>query len=153
MRPLIIAAAIAGFGTAAHAAAGDVSNGGGDAVPIPAPVPSVPATARKQAEATVAQAVSDHGPVTFRAIHALEAKAIRRDAFAQPVDGPVSVVCGQFNQVDRPSGAGYEWFLVAIKRGQVLWTTYDTPGAYTEAYYSCKAAGLTDATAHTGEFR
>ena len=142
MRALIVALAIAGAAGAANAALPTVNSG---EVPIPAPTPQVPDGARAQAEAVIRRDLGDPDSTTFRAVRTMEAKSVRHGAFAQNIDGPVSVVCGQYNREDRTGGdSRYYWFFVAIKRGQVLWTAFDVASSgFEEAYYSCKGAGLT----------
>jgi hypothetical protein len=151
MRALIVALALASVGASASAS-GAYQGGQGDVVPIPIPTPKPPDGVKKQAEDAVNREVGGQTGTAFRAVRAMEAKAIRRDTFAQPIDGPLSVVCGQFSPQGQTGESDYAWFLVAIKRGRVLWTTYDVKGGYTEAYYGCRAAGLTGATAATGAF-
>jgi hypothetical protein len=42
------------------------------------------------------------------------------------VDGPLSVVCGQFATRDQTGGYGrFVWLYAGVKRGQVLWTDID----------------------------
>jgi hypothetical protein len=107
------------------------------------PTPSVPSGARKEAEVAIEQALGDPD-AKFRAVRANEVAAIRHKAFEAPVDGPLSLICGQVSSKDGPDGA-YGWFLVAIKRDHVLWTTLDDPTRGPgEAYYSCKGAGLAE---------
>jgi hypothetical protein len=149
MRALIVALAIAGAAGAASACAnGYVSSGQGE-VQVPLPTPIVPSGARQQAEDAIKHDLGDLDSVTFRAVRTMEAATVRHGAFAQPIDGPVAVVCGQFDSRDRTGGhSGYPWFFVAIKEGQVLWTAFDkSAGEPGEAYYSCDKAGLTPASA------
>jgi hypothetical protein len=139
MRALIVALAIVGAAGAASAAT--VSGG---ETPIRSPTPIVPSGARAQAEGAIKDDLGDPDNVTFRVVRVMEAASVRHDAFAQPVDGPVSVVCGQFSSRGRTGGdSSYSWFFVAIKRGHVLWTARGPD----EAYYSCAGAGLTPASA------
>ena len=154
MRVLIVALAIASVGFPTCAGAPGIRNGQGDTVPVQAPTPKVPDGARKQAEDAINRDLGGENTATFRVVRALEAESIRHDPFARRVDGPVSVICGQYApHAGKADGGGYTWFLVAIKRGQVLWTTRDVAGEFAEAYNSCKAAGLADQTAETGGFR
>ena len=154
MRALIVALAIAVSPGAASAAA-PLVDGQGENVPVPAPTFKVPDGARAQAEAVIKRDLGDPDSTTFYAVRAMEAESVRHGDFAQPIDGPVSVICGQYKIRDRTVGdTGYYWFFVAIKQGHVLWTAFDMPSSgFDEAYYSCKGAGLTDATAATGTFR
>jgi hypothetical protein len=139
MRALIIALALVGAADAARAA----TVTGGE-TPIQAPTPIVPSGARAQAEGAIKDDLGDPDNVTFRVVRVMEAASVRRNAFAQPIDGPVSVVCGQFSSRGRTGGdSSYSWFFVAIKRGRVLWTARGPD----EAYYSCEGAGLTPASA------
>jgi hypothetical protein len=154
MRALILALALAGAAGAASAAA-PLVDGQGENVPVAAPTFKVPDGVPQQAEAVIKRYLGDPDSTTFRAVRAMEAESVRHGDFAQPIDGPVSVVCGQYKMQDRTVGeSGYYWFFVAIKQGRVLWTAFDMASSgFDEAYYSCKGAGLTDATAATGTFR
>ena len=149
MRTLIVALAIAA-GAAGGASAGTpgVSNGAGDVVPIPAPTPQAPPEARAQAEAVIKRDLGDPDTTSFREVRAMEAKAVRHGAFAESVDGPVAVVCGQYNWKDRTGGdSRYRWFFVAIKQRHVLWSAFDLASSeFDEAFESCEAAGLTHQT-------
>jgi len=141
MRVLLLALAIV---TAASAANGQgISNGQGENVPVRIPTPSVPNDARQQAEDAIKYDLGRPDSLAFRTVMALEAASVRRSIFTQSVDGPVAVVCGQYDSQDRSGNAG-GWFFVTIKEGHVLWDAIDKasdgPG---EAYYSCDAAGLT----------
>jgi hypothetical protein len=148
MRALIAALAIAGAASAASAGTPGVANGQSDAVPIAAPTPQVPDGARAQAEAAIKRDIGDPDSTTFRAVRAMEAKSVRHGPFARSIDGPVSVVCGQYKFRDRAVGnSDYYWFFVAIKRGHVLWTAFDMASSgFDEAYESCEGAGLTHQT-------
>jgi hypothetical protein len=141
MRALVLALVIAGAAGVASAALPTINSG---EVPIPAPTPKAPDGVREQAEAAIKRDLGDPDSTTFRAVRAMEAKSVRHGPFAQPVDGPVSVVCGQYKLQDRAVGAtDYYWFFVAIKRGQVLWTALDMASSgFDEAFESCKGAGL-----------
>jgi hypothetical protein len=145
MRALIVALAIASTAGAASAGTPGVANGQGDVIPIPAPTPQVPDTARRQAEAAIKRDLGDPDSITFHAVRAMEAKTVRHGPFAPTIDGPASVVCGQYKMQDRAAGdSDYYWFFVAIKRGHVLWTAFDLASSgFDEAYESCKGAGLT----------
>jgi len=139
-RALIVALVMAGVAGAAGAAT--VS---GAEVPVPGPTPTVPSGAREQAENAIKDDLGDPDSVTFRVVRVMEAASVRQGAFAAAVDGPVSVVCGQFSSRGR-TGGGYSWFFVAIKRGRVLWTSRGPD----EAYYSCERAGLTPSQSAMG---
>ena len=143
MRALIVALTLATAAGAAGAANLPTVNSGD--VPIPAPTPKVPDGVREQAEAVIKRDIGDPDSTTFRAVRAMEAKSVRHGPFAQTIDGPVSIVCGQYKFQDRAVGdSDYYWFFVAIKRGQVLWTAVDMASSgFDEAYESCKGAGLT----------
>jgi hypothetical protein len=142
MRALMVALAIAGAAGAASAGSLPTVNSG--EVAVPAPTPKVPDGAREQAEAAIKRDLGDPDSTTFRAVRAMEAKSVRHGPFAQTIDGPVSVVCGQYKMQDRAVGdSDYYWFFVAIKQGHVLWTAVDMASSgFDEAYYSCKGAGL-----------
>lgn len=60
------------------------------------------------------------------------------------MDGPLSVVCGQFATRDQTGGYGrFVWLYAGVKRGQVLWTDIDDgAGGPDAAYDNCKGAGL-----------
>jgi hypothetical protein len=145
MRALILALAIAG--TAGVAGAGGPTVNSGE-VPIPAPTPQVPDGARRQAEDAIKRDLGDPDSTTFRAVRAMEAKTVRHGAFAETIDGPVSVVCGQYKFRDKSvADSDYYWFFVAIKRRHVLWSAFDMASSdFDEAYESCKGAGLTRQT-------
>jgi len=139
MRALIVALAIAG---AAGAASATTVNSG-DA-PLSGLTPTPPSNAREQAEHAIKDDLGDPDNVTFRVVRVMAAASVKRGAFATPIDGPVSIVCGQFSSRGRTGGdSGYSWFFVAIKRGHVLWTSRGPD----EAYYSCENAGLTPSRA------
>jgi hypothetical protein len=144
MRALILALAIAGAAGAANAD-GFVSNGQGE-VQLPLPTPTVPSGARQQAEDAIKYDLGRPDSISFRNVMALEVASVRHGAFAQSIDGPVAVVCGQYDSRDRASSAS-GWFFVAIKQAHVLWTATDISGAPGEAYYSCDGAGLTPTSA------
>jgi hypothetical protein len=149
MRALIVALAIAGAAGAASAGQhGEMADGQGENVPIPAPTPQVPDGARAQAEALIKRDLGDPDSITFHAVRAMEAKTVRHGPFAPTIDGPASVVCGQYKMQDRAAGASdYYWFFVAIKQGHVLWSAFDLASSeFDEAYESCKGAGLTHET-------
>jgi hypothetical protein len=104
---------------------------------------TVPAGAVKEAEDAVRKALGEADSAKFRVVQAAEVAAVRRAPFEEPVDGPISIVCGQFGSPGA-GASGYAWFFVAIKRSQVLWVTSDKGGAGPgDAYYSCRGANLT----------
>ena len=142
MRALFVALAMT-CAAGSVSADGFVSNGQGE-VQLPIPTPTVPSGARQQAEDAIKYDLGRPDSISFRAVVAMEAASVRHGAFAQSIDGPVSIVCGQYKTVDRSSGvSGYSWFFVAIKRGHVLWTAADVSGEPGEAFNSCDGAGLT----------
>jgi hypothetical protein len=108
------------------------------------PARVVPSGARKQAEDAIKQGLANPDSVTFRGEKVSVIASIRHDAFAAPIDGPISLVCGQYSSKDEKGVASdYAWFLVTIKRGKVLWTNADDPGGGDGvAYGTCKGAGL-----------
>jgi hypothetical protein len=144
MRALFLALAVTGAAGAASAD-GFVSNGQGE-VQLPLPTPTVPSGARLQAEAAIKYDLGRPDSISFRDVTALEAASVKHGAFAQSIDGPVSIVCGRYDSRDR-AGSVSGWFFVAIKQGHVLWTATDTSGGPGEAYYSCDGAGLTPTSA------
>ena len=139
MRALIVALAIAAAaGSAAASGAGTAIWGGGVQQSI---TPTVPANARGQAEEAIKHDIGD-ADLKFRAVKASEVASVSHGALAAPVEGPVSIVCGQY---EGQGQADYAWFFVAIKRGHVLWaTSAKTAAAPDEAYDSCKGAGLAE---------
>jgi hypothetical protein len=153
MRALILALAIAGVAGAANAGAGTAITNG--EVPVPAPTPRAPDGVRAQAETAVKHDLGDPASATFRAVKVMEVASVRHGPFAERIDGPVSIVCGQYDpRVPTGGDGGYAWFFVAIKHGHVLWTADDVTAGADEAYDSCKGAGLAGpSTAATGAFR
>jgi hypothetical protein len=146
MRCLILALAIAGAAGAANGCGQGLWSGAqDDVVPERAPTPSVPSGARQQGEDAVKHALGDPQRVTFRAVRIMEAASVKHGPFAQSIDGPVSVVCGQYASRDKTGpDPGYAWFFVALKEGEVLWSAADKASAGPgEAYYSCDHAALT----------
>jgi hypothetical protein len=140
MRALVVALAIAG----AAGAAGAQDNGApGGSIRVYIPPPPVPGGARKQAEAAVRQGLAEPNSAAFRAERVTEVVSVKH-GFGPPIDGPVSVVCGQYASSDGKGGqSGYAWFFAAIKHGQVLWADVDLAGDPPGAgYYGCKGAGL-----------
>jgi hypothetical protein len=143
MRALIVALAIV-IAPGVASAQGGAGGGAGLAGPelrVRLQPHTVPSGAPRQAEDAVRRYFGDPDGAKFREVRASKVASVRRSAFEDRVDGPVSVVCGEFAVSDRPRAS---WFFVAIKRGQVLWTAADKPAAPGEAYYSCKGAGLTN---------
>jgi hypothetical protein len=142
MRTLIVALAIAG--TAGGASAQQDVTAPGGMVRFSEPPRGAPLSARKQAEITIKGTLADPDGAKFRTEGAVVASSVKHGAFDEPIDGPVSIVCGQYSSRN-PTGvySGYSWFFVAIKHGQVLWFDVDGaadgPGA---AYNGCKGAGL-----------
>jgi hypothetical protein len=138
MRAVILALALVGVAGAVHAAVGPTISGDDVRETL---TPTVPAGVRQQAEEAIKADLRDQPVVTFRAVKAVELASLRHGAFTPLIEGPVSVVCGQYSSQD-PNGA-YAWFFVAIKRGHVLWTTTDAPaGSDEEAHDSCTAVGV-----------
>jgi hypothetical protein len=141
MRAVVLALAVAGLAGGANAQMSTGSWGGGVQHQVS---PTVPAGALKQAEEAVRQAHGNPPGAAFRTVKAIEVATVKQSAFANPIDGPASVVCGQYTSGD-PASADYFWFFVAIKHGKVLWITSDTPSnSPGDAYYSCQSAGLAD---------
>jgi hypothetical protein len=141
MRVLILALAMASVAGLAHAQLGTSIPGGEVRTSL---TPTVPATARKQAQDAIRQVFHNPGSVNFRAVSAIEVATVRHGALGGPIDGPISIVCGQYSSFERKGGeSDYSWFFVAIKRGKVLWTASDeTSVTADEAYDSCVSAGL-----------
>ena len=153
MRALILALAIAGAATAANAGVA-VATGQSDAVPIPAPTPRALDGARKQAEDAIRHDIGDTDGAGFRAVQVKEVASVRHGPFSERIDGPVSIVCGQYKSPGGTAASNYySWFFVAIKEGHVLWAADDVSAGSDEAFYSCKGAGLADQSAATGAFR
>lgn len=141
---MIVALAIAGAAGPANAMGPGTTISGGEV--RESLTPTVPASARKQAEDAIKHDLGDPVGLAFRAVKAAEVASVRHGAFANPVEGPVSIVCGQYSPRDAKGGdSGYAWFFVAIKRGHVLWTASDqTSATPDEAHDSCKGAGLAE---------
>jgi hypothetical protein len=144
MRAIFLALAIAASaGGASAGAVPGLVDGKGENVPVRIPTPSVPDGARRQTEDAIKYDLGRPDSIAFRTIMAVEAASVRRSVFVQSIDGPVAVVCGQYDSRDR-AGSASGWFFVTIKEGHILWDAIDNasdgPG---EAYYSCDAAGLT----------
>jgi hypothetical protein len=141
MRPLIVALAFAAAAGAASAQQ-DPSDPGIRLTDSAAPTPI---GAHKQAENAVRALIFNPGEAKFRNEAAKVAATVKHYAFDEPTEGPVSIVCGQY-ALHLPSGgyAGYAWFFVAIKHGQVLWSDIDdaNPGGPRVAYGACKGSGL-----------
>jgi hypothetical protein len=141
MRALTIALAVAAAAGTASAQQ-DPSDPG---IRLTNPTLPAPAAARKQAENTIRALIADPDDAKFRDESAKVAMSVKHYALDEPIDGPVSVVCGQY-ALRFPAGgyAGYAWFFVAIKQSQVLWSDVDDAnvGGPHVAYNACKAAGL-----------
>jgi hypothetical protein len=136
MRALIVALAMAGMaGTASAQGPGTSVWGGGIET---SRTPTVPANARPQAEAAIKREIGDND-ASFRAVKAAEVASIRHGGLGNSIDGPVSVVCGQYAKQGQ---SDYSWFFVAIKRGQILWTASAVAGQPGEAHDSCQSVGL-----------
>ena len=150
MRAFVLALALASMAGASMAGPGMAAPGrettadNGDLI-TSAPTPPVPPGARKQAENAVRDGLGERGGAEyqFRAEGVRVATSVKHGAFGPRVDGPVSVVCGQYDSRTPAGGdSGYAWFYVAIKDGQVLWADLDQGSDSGVAYYSCKGAGL-----------
>ena len=102
------------------------------------------ASARRQAQDAIKHDLGGPASVTFRTVRAMEAASVRHGPFAERIDGPVSIVCGQYN-ARGPTGhdGAYAWFFVAIKQRRVLWTADDV-SAMRSAMVTMRAS--TDAT-------
>jgi len=138
MRALIAALVIASAAGTANAAGAVTGNLGGD---IPHSIaPTVPANARQQAQDAVKHDVGDDG-LKFRVVKAKEVASLRRGMFGETIEGPLALVCGQYQ---KPGQADYSWFFVASKHGHVLWISDPASGTPDEAHDSCSAAGLAD---------
>jgi hypothetical protein len=138
MRAVILALALVGVAGAVHAAVGPTISGDDVRETL---TPTVPAGARQQAEDAIKADLRDTAGVTFRAVKAAEVASLRHGAFTPLIQGPISVVCGQYSSQD--ANGGYAWFFVAIKRSHVLWTATDSPsGGSEEAHDSCTAVGV-----------
>jgi hypothetical protein len=143
MRALLVTLAIVGAAGAASAQPQDYSAPNG-ALRMNQPAPREPPGVRKQAEATIRQVLAEPGSAEFRAEGVSEAASVKHGAFGKRIDGPVSVVCGQYKSRDQNGGyGGYYWFFVAIKHGRVLWADVDQGAdGFGLAYSDCKGAGL-----------
>jgi hypothetical protein len=108
------------------------------------PTRVVPSGARKQAEDAIKQGLANPDSVTFRAEKVNVIASIKHDAFSAPIEGPISLVCGQYSSKDdKGVVSDYAWFLAAIKHGNILWTNLDQPSDGDGAVYeTCKGAGL-----------
>ena len=140
MRALLLALAMIGAAGAAIAQEDASASGDVRFSPLSRPVPS---GVRKHAEAAIKAGLANPNGIAFRGEHAVVAASVKR-GFGPLVEGPVSVVCGQFAARSATGGYGdFVWFYAAIKDGQVLWTDVDgDSGSPNAAYESCKAAGL-----------
>ncbi len=105
--------------------------------------PSVPGNAREVAENAIKHGLAEPGSAKFRDVRASEVAQARQGPFTDPVQGPVSIVCGEVSsQGGKGDASPYAWFFVAIKHGHVLWSNTDGASGPGDAYYSCKGAGL-----------
>jgi hypothetical protein len=127
----------------AASAQGSTTVSGPDVVAV-GPAREVPSGAKKQAEDAIRRDLANPDGAMFRAVRANQVASMRHDAFSAEIDGPITLVCGQFTSGDAKGGdSDYAWFLAAIKRGHVLWTTLDdASGGPAAAHDTCKAAGL-----------
>lgn len=150
MRALIMTLAFAALAAPIVASAQAGAGGGaglvGPDIRVRLQPHTVPGGAPKVAEDAVRHDLGDAEGAKFRLVKASEVASVRRSMFEDRVDGPLSIVCGEVAAPNHTGGYGdYSWFFVTIKQGHVLWLAADrdpaTPG---EAYYSCKAAGLTN---------
>lgn len=142
MRLCILALAIAAAAGGASAQQ-DASDPSGMVRFTKPPAPP-PGGVRGEAENAVRGGLSDPDSAKFRREDVAVASSVKHGAFDAPIDGPVSIVCGQYSLRSATGGYGdYSWFFVAIKHGQVLWSDVDDaangPGP---AYNGCKGAGL-----------
>jgi hypothetical protein len=138
MRALMVALAIVAVPGAASAGLGTTVSGEDVRQTL---TPTVPAGARKQAEDAIKLDLGEQTGVAFRAEKAVEVASLRHGPFTPVIEGPISVVCGQYTAPEQ--NGGYAWFFVAIKRGRVLWTASDAPPSpTTEAHDSCQAVGV-----------
>jgi hypothetical protein len=139
MRALVLALAIA---VAAAAAIAQDNGAPSGAIKVEKPPPAVPGGARKQAEAAIRQGLPDPDSTQFRAERVTEVESVGH-GFGPRIEGPVSIVCGQYSTRDAAGGySSYAWFFVAIKHGQVLWADVDESDGPGNGYYGCKGAGL-----------
>ena len=144
MRALVVALALAGLAGSAYAQGSTTTWGGGVRESI---TPTVPANAIPVAKTAVKHDIGDANP-KFRAVQASEVASVRHGAFTDPIAGPISIVCGQY---EKAGDSDYSWFFVTIKHSQVLWIASATTGQPGEAYQSCRNAGLTpDSPVRTG---
>ena len=142
MRSLILALAVAAVAGSASAQGSTTIWGGGVRTSM---TPTVPASAYGQAKEAVKWDTGDLN-ASFRDVKASEVASARHGPLAESIDGPISIVCGEYA---KDSQSDYRWFFVAIKRGKVLWIAAKS-GQPGEAYASCKGAGLTDSAPQTG---
>jgi hypothetical protein len=143
MRGFMVALAIACVAGAASAQTDDPSAHNGE-VGVTEAIPQPPGGVKRQAETIVTASLTDPAGVTFRSVSAIVSPSVKHGAFADPVAGPVSVVCGQYaSGVPDGGKPAYYWFFVAIKHSKLLWADVDQPAdGQGVAYYSCKNAGL-----------
>jgi len=140
MRGLMVALAIACAAGGASAQTDDPTAHNGE-VGITEATPQPPGGVKRQAESIVTASLTDATGVSFRSVSAIVSPSVKHGAFAEPIAGPVSVVCGQYAAgADKPA---FSWFFVAIKHSKLLWADVDQPAdGQGVAYYSCKNAGL-----------
>ena len=145
MRVIMAALAICFVAVAARAQQDtDWDMGGQVRFSNPSPEPPAPRGVRKEAEDAVTAGLKDPSAAEFREVGTQVVTSVRQGPFADPVPGPVSIVCGQY-ALRRADGGkpSYAWFFVPIKHSQILWRTVDPPSnAQGDAYLSCKNAGL-----------
>ena len=128
MRALVLGIAVAAAAATAF----------GDDAPAPADLHAA-------AEAAVKSSLIDPDSAEFRSEGDAVMNWMKNGIFGRKVEGPINLVCGQFNSKNRMGGySGYSWFFAAFKDGKLLWTNLDDatdpgPGV---AYYTCKNAGV-----------
>jgi hypothetical protein len=138
MRALIVALAIAGMAAPVSAVAQSTAITGGPGVPQSI-TPTVPADARNKAEAAIKHDVGDQA-LTFREVNAVLVVSLHRGMFEAPIEGPLALVCGQYQKAGQTD---WPWFFVAMKHGKVQWTSDQKAADPNEAHDSCVASGLT----------
>lgn len=96
------------------------------------------------AETAVKSTLVDPDSAEFRSEADATMEWMKQGIFSKRVEGPIALVCGEYNSKNRMGGyGGYSWFYAAFKDGHLLWTVQDEatdPGPGT-AYYVCKNAG------------
>lgn len=143
MRAFVVALVLAAAAGAACAQGPGTGNTGSE-IQERVPAPTVPGGAKQQAIAAIKQGLDNSDSARFKSVRTSEVATIRHGPFADPIDGPVAIVCGQVSTADSAGAQGpYVWFFAALKRGQILWTATDNAAdGAGDAYYSCKGAGL-----------